>query len=304
MRLRGAISCALGCPYQGEVPADAVADVVRRMRDLGCDEIDIADTIGVGTPLQVQAIMQRAAQDFRSTQLSGHFHDTYGQAHRQHLRQPRSRRLDLPFLGGRPGRLPVRQGRDRQRRHRRRAVPAAGLGIDTGIDLDAVVDAGQFISRHLGRKSVSRAGNALAAKRAELNRTSAVAHQRNPHTLRTGRVRGFFHVCQKFRQRLHTSQCIFQCEINICAMNAISAYTPSFILNYGVYSARHKRLSKTSKPSFPRRPESRLRSGNHRFFPAQDDGCNRIPATRSGMDLSTTYCRQSTINNKKYIDLE
>src|SRR3569833_2401103 len=61
IRLRGSISCSFGCPYQGEVPADSVADVVRRMRDLGCDEIDIADTIGVGTPKKVQAVMEQAA---------------------------------------------------------------------------------------------------------------------------------------------------------------------------------------------------------------------------------------------------
>ncbi|MFI4939709.1 MAG: hydroxymethylglutaryl-CoA lyase, partial [Burkholderiales bacterium] len=80
LRLRGSISCALGCPYQGEVSPDGVADVVQRLRDLGCDEIDIADTIGVGTPHHVQRVMQRAAQQFPIAQLSGHFHDTYGQA--------------------------------------------------------------------------------------------------------------------------------------------------------------------------------------------------------------------------------
>jgi hydroxymethylglutaryl-CoA lyase len=80
LRLRGSISCAFGCPYQGEVPLDAVADVVGRMRDLGCDEIDIADTIGVSTPRKTQAVMERAAASSRSTALSGHFHDTYGQA--------------------------------------------------------------------------------------------------------------------------------------------------------------------------------------------------------------------------------
>ena len=80
IRLRGSISCAFGCPYQGDVPVSSVTDVVRRMRDLGCDEIDIADTIGVGTARQVQNVMQSAAKEFAITGLSGHFHDTYGQA--------------------------------------------------------------------------------------------------------------------------------------------------------------------------------------------------------------------------------
>src|SRR3954462_455824 len=75
LRLRGSISCSFGCPYQGEVPLDAVADVVGRMRDLGCDEIDIADTIGVATPRKTQAVMQRAADTFHLDRISGHFHD-------------------------------------------------------------------------------------------------------------------------------------------------------------------------------------------------------------------------------------
>src|SRR5258708_10187521 len=80
VRLRGSISCALGCPYQGEVPVGAVADVVRRLRDLGCDEIDIADTIGVGTANRVKEVIRAAAQEFSIDRLAGHYHDTYGQA--------------------------------------------------------------------------------------------------------------------------------------------------------------------------------------------------------------------------------
>jgi len=76
LRLRASISTAFGCPYQGEVPLEAVADVVARMRDLGADEIDIADTIGVSTPRKTQAVMLRAAQEFPLERLSGHFHDT------------------------------------------------------------------------------------------------------------------------------------------------------------------------------------------------------------------------------------
>src|SRR5690606_8177922 len=80
VRLRGSISCALGCPYQGEVPVEAVVDVARRYVALGCDEIDVADTIGVGTPRRVREVMAAVTQVIDPARVSGHFHDTYGQA--------------------------------------------------------------------------------------------------------------------------------------------------------------------------------------------------------------------------------
>ncbi len=165
IRLRGSISCAFGCPYQGEVPADSVADVVRRLRDLGCDEIDIADTIGVGTPNKVQAVMQRAAQEFPIERLSGHFHDTYGQALANIYASMEVGiaifHSSVAGLGG----CPYAKGATGNVSTEDVLYLMNGLGVDTGIDLDAVVDAGQFISQHLGRKAVSRAGNAIAAKR-------------------------------------------------------------------------------------------------------------------------------------------
>ncbi|HJV76322.1 MAG TPA: hydroxymethylglutaryl-CoA lyase [Noviherbaspirillum sp.] len=166
IRLRGSISCAFGCPYQGEVPLDAVADVVRRMRDLGCDEIDIADTIGVGTPRKVQAVMERAAQEFPIASLSGHFHDTYGQALANIYASMEVGiaifHSSVAGLGG----CPYAKGATGNVSTEDVLYMMNGLGIDTGIDLDAVVDAGHFISQHLGRKAASRAGNAIAAKRA------------------------------------------------------------------------------------------------------------------------------------------
>ncbi|HEY0845637.1 MAG TPA: hydroxymethylglutaryl-CoA lyase [Noviherbaspirillum sp.] len=166
IRLRGSISCAFGCPYQGEVALDSVADVVRRMHDLGCDEIDIADTIGVGTPVKVQAVMQTAAKEFPIERLSGHFHDTYGQAL---VNIYASMEVGISIfhssiagLGG----CPYAKGATGNVSTEDVLYMMNGLGIETGIDLNAVVDAGQFISQHLGRKAVSRAGNAIAAKRA------------------------------------------------------------------------------------------------------------------------------------------
>ena len=165
IRLRGSISCSFGCPYQGDVPADSVADVVRRMRDLGCDEIDIADTIGVGTPKKVQAVLQRAISEFPIERLSGHFHDTYGQALANIYASLEVGisifHSSVAGLGG----CPYAKGATGNVATEDVLYLMNGLGIATGIDLDAVVDAGQFISQHLGRKPVSRVSNAIAAKR-------------------------------------------------------------------------------------------------------------------------------------------
>ncbi|RJF95445.1 hydroxymethylglutaryl-CoA lyase [Noviherbaspirillum saxi] len=169
IRLRGSISCSFGCPYQGEVPADSVADVVRRLRELGCDEIDIADTIGVGTPKKVQAVMERVAREFPIERLSGHFHDTYGQASANIYASMEVGiaifHSSVAGLGG----CPYAKGATGNVSTEDVLYLMHGLGIDTGIDLDKVVDAGQFISQHLGRKAVSRAGNAIAAKRENLS---------------------------------------------------------------------------------------------------------------------------------------
>jgi hydroxymethylglutaryl-CoA lyase len=167
LRLRGSISCALGCPYQGEVSPAAVADVLARLRDLGCHEIDIADTIGVGTAAQVAQLFEHLAKTFPMNQMAGHFHDTYGQAlaniyaalqvgvHIFHA--------SVAGLGG----CPYAKGATGNVATEDVLYLMQGLGLDTGVDLNAVVEAGQFISAHLGRKPASRAGNALAARFAE-----------------------------------------------------------------------------------------------------------------------------------------
>ncbi len=164
-RLRGSISCVFGCPYQGEVDVAAVVDVLKRLHDLGCDEIDIADTIGVGTPNKVQTVMQKLTQEFPIDRLSGHFHDTYGQALANIYASLEVGisiyHSSVAGLGG----CPYAKGATGNVATEDVLYMMNGLGIATGIDLDRVVDAGQFISAHLGRKAVSRAGNAIAAKR-------------------------------------------------------------------------------------------------------------------------------------------
>jgi hydroxymethylglutaryl-CoA lyase len=167
LRLRASISCAMGCPYQGEVPLAAVEDVVARMRDLGVDEIDIADTIGVGTPRKVQAVMELAARTFRLDGISGHFHDTYGQALANIYASLEVGvaifHSSVAGLGG----CPYAKGATGNVATEDVLYMLEGLGIETGIDLGQVVDAGQFIAAQLGRKANGRAGNALAAKRAQ-----------------------------------------------------------------------------------------------------------------------------------------
>ena len=164
VRLRGSISCAFGCPYQGEVTTDAVVDVVARLQDLGCDEIDIADTIGVGTARHVQTVFDAVSRQFPINQLAGHFHDTYGQALANIYAALEVGvsiyHSSVAGLGG----CPYAKGATGNVATEDVLYLMQGLGIKTGIDLQMVVDAGQFISQHLGRKAVSRAGNAIAAR--------------------------------------------------------------------------------------------------------------------------------------------
>jgi hydroxymethylglutaryl-CoA lyase len=163
-RLRAAVSCAFGCPYQGDVPLAAVTDVVARLRDLGCDEIDIADTIGIATPNRVAPVMEAAIRAFHIDGLSGHFHDTYGQALANIYASLEVGisiyHSSVAGLGG----CPYAKGATGNVASEDVLYMMQGLGIETGVDLGMVVEAGQFISRHLERKAVSRAGNALAAK--------------------------------------------------------------------------------------------------------------------------------------------
>lgn len=166
LRLRGSISCALGCPYQGEVDPAAVVDVARRYLALGCDEIDVADTIGVGTPLRVERVMKAVTEVVDPARVSGHFHDTYGQSLANILASLQAGisifHTSVAGLGG----CPYAKGATGNVATEDVLYMLHGMGIETGIDLDAVVDIGQWISGHLNRKSASRAGNALATRKA------------------------------------------------------------------------------------------------------------------------------------------
>ena len=166
LRLRGSISCALGCPYQGEVEASAVVDVARRYLELGCDEIDVADTIGVATPARVDRVMKAVTEIVDPARVAGHFHDTYGQSLANILASLQAGisifHTSVAGLGG----CPYAKGATGNVATEDVLYMLHGMGIETGVDLDAVIDIGQWMSSHLGRKSASRAGNAITARKA------------------------------------------------------------------------------------------------------------------------------------------
>jgi hydroxymethylglutaryl-CoA lyase len=165
LKVRAAVSCALGCPYQGEVDPDEVERVVLMLKDIGVDHCGIADTIGVGTPRRVQAVMQRALKHYPLAEVSGHFHDTYGQALANILAclELGIHTFDASSAG--LGGCPYAKGATGNVATEDVVFMLHGMGIQTGIDLDKLVDAGAFISDVLGRAPVSRAGKALLTKR-------------------------------------------------------------------------------------------------------------------------------------------
>jgi hydroxymethylglutaryl-CoA lyase len=165
MRVRGYLSVVLGCPYQGEVTPGAVADVARRLYDMGCYEVSLGDTIGTGTPAGTQRMLEAVARHVPTDRIAGHFHDTYGQALANIL-------VALEFgvatfdssvagLGG----CPYAKGATGNVATEDVLYMLDGMGIATGVDMQRLLDAAEFICGYLDRPTVSRAGRALSAKR-------------------------------------------------------------------------------------------------------------------------------------------
>jgi hydroxymethylglutaryl-CoA lyase len=166
LKVRGAISCALGCPYQGEVKPQAVGYVAQLMKEIGVQHCGVADTIGVGTPRATQAAMEAALAHYDLADVSGHFHDTYGQAigNIYACLEMGIATFDTSVAG--LGGCPYAKGATGNVATEDVLYLLRGLDIDTGIDLAKVVAAGQWVSGILGRKAFARAGNAIAAKMA------------------------------------------------------------------------------------------------------------------------------------------
>src|SRR5574343_1239941 len=164
--VRGAMSCTVGCPYEGDIAPERVAMLAELMRGIGVQRVDVADTIGVGTPRKVQRAIEATLQHFGIDEVSGHFHDTYGQALSNTLAALQmgvwNYQSSVAGLGG----CPYAKGATGNVSTEDVVYLLQGLGIDTGIDLDQLVDAGVFISGHLGRKPNSRVATAVLNKRA------------------------------------------------------------------------------------------------------------------------------------------
>jgi len=166
IRVRGAMSCTVGCPYEGEVAPERVGMLAKLMKDIGVQRVDVADTIGVGTPLKVQRAIEATLAHFGLDDISGHFHDTYGQALANTYAALEmgvwNFQSSVAGLGG----CPYAKGATGNVATEDVVYLLQGLGIETGVDLDRLVDAGQFISDVLQRKPNSRVAMALLAKRA------------------------------------------------------------------------------------------------------------------------------------------
>jgi hydroxymethylglutaryl-CoA lyase len=163
--VRGAMSCTVGCPYEGDIAPQRVDYLAGLMKGIGVQHVGVADTIGVGTPLKVQRALDAALKHYDVNDVSGHFHDTYGQALANTLvsMQMGVWQFDTSVAG--LGGCPYAKGATGNVATEDVVFMLHGMGIDTGIDLDRLVDAGVFISDFLGRKPGSRAATALLNKR-------------------------------------------------------------------------------------------------------------------------------------------
>ena len=164
--VRGAISCAVGCPYEGEVAPERVERVARLLKGIGVQHMGVADTIGVGTPVKVQRAMDAALKHYAINDVSGHFHDTYGQALANTLVSLEMGVWQFDTSSAGLGGCPYAKGATGNVATEDVVYLLHGMGIETGIDLDKLIDAGKFISDFLERKPNSRAATALLNKRA------------------------------------------------------------------------------------------------------------------------------------------
>ena len=166
IKVRGYVSCVLGCPYEGEVAPLAVAGVAQALVEMGCHEISLGDTIGIGTPERTRAMIKAVARLVPLKKLAGHFHDTFGMAVANIYA---SLQMGIGIfdssvagLGG----CPYAAGASGNVATEDVVWLLTGLGIDTGIDLDALVDTGVWITGQLERQPASRVARAILARRA------------------------------------------------------------------------------------------------------------------------------------------
>lgn len=166
VKVQGYVSTVLGCPYEGEIDPGIVADLCGRLDEMGCYRVSLGDTVGVGTPSKAAALIDRVAEAVPLNAIGIHFHDTYGQALANTLacldRGVRVVDSSVSGLGG----CPFAPGAAGNLATEDLIYMLDGLGMETGVDLDAVAEAGAFITGWLGRAPASRVAQAFAGKKA------------------------------------------------------------------------------------------------------------------------------------------
>ena len=166
VRVRGYVSCVLGCPYEGEIKPQAVVDVARVLWDLGCYEVSLGDTIGVGTPMKARHLLRAVAGTVPMDKLAMHFHDTYGQALANLYAGMEEGCRVIDSAAGGLGGCPYAPGATGNVATEDVVYMLEGMGIETGVDMAKLVATTNTVSRLIGRTPVSRVASALNAKRA------------------------------------------------------------------------------------------------------------------------------------------
>jgi hydroxymethylglutaryl-CoA lyase len=168
LAVRGYVSCVLGCPYEGDITPQQVAEVARALYDMGCYEISLGDTIGTGTPANAQSMITEVAKYIPIEKLAAHFHDTYGQALANLLAvlQMGVATIDSSVAG--LGGCPYAKGASGNVATEDVVYMLNGLGIETGIDLEKLAETGSWICDQIGKSSASKVNLALAAKRSPI----------------------------------------------------------------------------------------------------------------------------------------
>jgi hydroxymethylglutaryl-CoA lyase len=164
IKVRGYVSCVLGCPYEGEIKPQAVADVAKALWDLGCYEVSLGDTIGVGTPVKAREMLRAVGADVPVAHLAMHFHDTYGQALANLYAGMEEGARVIDAAAGGLGGCPFAPGATGNVATEDVVYMLEGMGIRTGVDMAKLLAATNDISGRLGRQPVSRVVNALNAK--------------------------------------------------------------------------------------------------------------------------------------------
>jgi len=165
IRVRGYVSCVLGCPFDGEVKPQAVADVARKLRDLGCYEISLGDTIGVGTPLKAKAMLRAVAAHIPAGAMAMHFHDTYGQALANLYAGMEEGVRIIDSAAGGLGGCPFAPGATGNVATEDVVYMLEGMGISTGVDTAKLLAATNGITALIGRLPVSRVAMAMNARK-------------------------------------------------------------------------------------------------------------------------------------------